>query len=668
MTKQELLAKNEQLRKAAEAYYSGNNPIMSDKAYDALYDEVEKASKELGLSLQSSPINNVGYEVVSNLPKDTHEFKALSLSKTKDRSELQSWLGDNIGCLSWKLDGLTLVLTYDGGNLVKAVTRGNGEVGEVVTHNAKYVKGIPQKIPFLNKMIVRGECLMTYTNFERVNSNLDATLQYKNPRNLTSGTIRSLDSKIVADRGLNFKAFELVALSNAGAYGLVGGSFADSLAWLKAQGFDVVDYVKVDKNTLIPMIAKFEQQLPKNDFPSDGLVVQYDDVVYGRSLGTTGKFPRSGKAFKWKDETAETTIRKIVWQAGRTGIINPVAEFDPVDLEGTTVRRATANNISFMKKLHLTVGSRITVYKANMIIPTIDENVNPVGELQIPQMCPSCGGMTQIRRTVEAEILYCANPNCPAKNLKHFTHFVSRDAMNVVGLAESTISMLMDNGFIQNYYDLYTLGNKPEVARLEGFGQGSYNNLIKALEDSKNVKLGNFIFAFGIDMVGKGAAKDIAKHVKYDVSNLVKALDSGYDFRQVEGIGDKTNQNLYDWWHNPGNRQLFIALAQIMNFEVPKVAQTTNVTTNASQSGGGANGIAGKVFCVTGSVYIFSNRNEVGDWIEARGGKLASSVTAKTDYLVTNDTTSGSAKNKKAQELGKPILTEQQLIDLGGGR
>ena len=666
MTKQELLAKNEQLRKAAEAYYSGNNPIMSDKAYDALYDEVEKASKELGISLQNSPINNVGYEVVSNLQKDTHEFKALSLSKTKDRSELQSWLGNNVGCLSWKLDGLTLVLTYDNGALVKAVTRGNGEVGEVVTHNAKYVKGIPQKIPFLNKMIVRGECLMTYTNFERVNSNLDATLQYKNPRNLTSGTIRSLDSKVVAERGLNFKAFELVALSNAGVYGLVGGSFSDSLNWLKTQGFDVVDFVKVDRNTLIPMIAKFEQQLPKNDFPSDGLVVQYDDVEYGRSLGTTGKFPRSGKAFKWKDETAETTIRRIVWQAGRTGIINPVAEFDPVDLEGTTVRRATANNISFMKKLHLTVGSRVTVYKANMIIPTIDENVNPVGELQIPNTCPSCGGVAQIRQTAEAEVLFCANPDCPAKNLKHFTHFVSRDAMNVVGLAESTISMLLDNGFIQNYYDLYTLNTKPEVARLEGFGQGSYNNLIKALEDSKKVKLSSFLYAFGIDMVGKGAAKDIAKHVKYNVTNLVNALDNGYDFRQIEGIGDKTNQNLYAWWHVQGNRQLFIALAQIMHFDVPTIAQPTQNSNNAS-GGTTANGIAGKVFCVTGSVNIFPNRSAVGEYIETRGGRLASSVTAKTDYLVTNDTTSGSAKNKKAQELGKPILTEQQLIDLGGG-
>lgn len=661
MTKQELLLKNEQLKQAAKEYYSGSNPIMTDKAYDALYDEVVRGSKELGITLPDSPINNVGYEVVSNLPKDKHLYPALSLSKTKDRSELQSWLGNNIGCLSWKLDGLTLVLTYEEGKLVKAVTRGNGEVGDVVTHNAKYVKGIPQTIPYVHKMIVRGECLMTYTNFNKVNSTLDVTMQYKNPRNLTGPTLRSLDSRVVAERGLNFKAFELVALSNAGAFGLIGGSFADSLAWLKTQGFDVVDYVKVDKNNLLPMIEKFEQQLPKNDFPSDGLVLQYDDIVYGRSLGNTGKYPRSGKAFKWKDETADTTIRRIIWQASRTGAINPVAEFDPIDLEGTTVRRATANNVSFMKKLHLTVGSRITVYKANMIIPTIDENINPVGEVVIPQICPSCGCPTQIKKALEAEVLYCANPDCPAKHQKHFTQFVSRDAMNIDGLGEEILNSLRDEGLVNNYYDLYTLHTKASsVASMENFGEQSTKKLLASIEKSRNTTLDKYLYAFGIDDLGKQTAKDISKHCLGNVETFIEYMNHTYDWTIIHGVGPKLVTNLYKWWNVESNRHLFINLArQQLHFSL--------VNPLAANATSPSNGIANKTFCVTGSVNIFPNRNAVGEYIEKHGGRLASSVSAKTDYLVTNDTTSGSAKNKKAQELGKPILTEQQLIDLGGG-
>lgn len=656
---------NEQLKVASDAYYNQNQPIMSDKAYDALYDKLVEMERAYGQALPDSVTQNVGATptVVSSLKKVTHKEKALSLDKTKDREALARWLGIQDGCMSWKLDGLTIVATYNNGTLVSAVTRGNGEVGEDITHNAPFIKGLPKVIPITSEFTVRGEALMTFADFDKVNATLPPESKYANPRNLASGTVRALDSKVVRDRGITFFAFESVTPLN--------NSFVENLNQLKSLGFGVVPHVKVNNMYegvqgkgifgVKDAISYLEQLVKTLPYPTDGLVLQIDDIVYGKSLGTTGRFPRSGKAFKWQDETAETVIRQIEWQASRTGLINPVAVFDPIELEGTTVRRATANNISFMKKLHITVGSTIRVYKANMIIPTIDSNVNPVGNVVLPNACPSCGAVPQIRRTAEAEVLYCGNPNCPAKNLKHFTHFVSRDAMNIVGLAESTISLLLDNGFIQNYYDLYNLKNKPEIARLEGLGQGSYNNLINAIENSKNVKLGNFLYAFGIEMVGKTAAKDIANHVQ-TVQALVQALDNGYDFRQIDGIGDKTNQSLNKWWRTLGNRQLFISLAQIMNFATPQSLSPQGANTQ------GSNGIAGKVFCVTGSVNIFPNRSAVGEYIESRGGRLASSVTAKTDYLVTNDTTSGSAKNKKAQELGKPILTEQQLIDLGGGR
>lgn len=658
MTKiEEMKELNDKLKKASKAYYNEDREIMSNKEFDALYDKLLDMERELGVVLSDSVTQKVGYDIVSNLVKEKHEEKALSLDKTKDRQGLADWLGAQKGCMSWKLDGLTTVLTYDNGALTKAVTRGNGEIGEVVTHNAKHIKGIPLNIPFKGHLVCRGETMMTYSDFDKVNANIiDVNAKYKNPRNLASGTLRSLDSKVVSERGLVFKAFELVSTSN----GLPTNSFEANLDWLRKQGFDVVEHITVDRNTTIKGIEFFENKLKNNDFPSDGLVVQIDDISYGKSLGLTGKFPRSGKAFKWKDETAETVIRKIEWNASRTGLINPVAIFDPVELEGTTVRRATANNISFMEKLHITVGSLISVYKANMIIPTIDANLRPVGSISLPKICPSCGGPTQIRQTTDAKVLYCGNPNCPAKNLKHFVHFVSRDAMNIVGLSESTLEKLIDNGFVQNYYDLYNLDKKPEIAQMEGFGTNSYKKLLGAIEDSKTTTLGSFIYAFGIDMIGKQVAKDIARHAHNNVNELINLLDNNYDFRIVEGIGDKIVNNLYMWWKTQGNRKLFITLACTVGLNF-------NEDTTRSISSNSQNGISGKTFCVTGSVSIFANRNEVGKFIEERGGKLASSVTTKTDYLVTNDTTSGSSKNKKAQELGKPILTEQQLIDLGGG-
>lgn len=641
------------LNEASKAYYRDDKEIMSNFEYDALYDKLQDMEQKLGIVLSNSPTVNVGYETKDGLVKEKHEEKALSLDKTKDRQGLAEWLGSKIGCLSWKMDGLTTVLTYDNGNLTKAVTRGNGEIGEVVTHNAKHIKNLPLRIPFKGHMVCRGETMMTYSDFEKVNASiLDVALKYKNPRNLASGTLRSLDSKVAAERGLIFKAFELVTVDGS----LPTNSFSSNLDWLKKQGFDIVDYIKVNSSNTVKGIEYFETKLNKNDFPSDGLVLQLDDIAYGKSLGVTGKYPKNGKAFKWQDETANTIIRKIEWNAGRTGLINPVAVFDPVELEGTTVSRATANNVSFMEKLQITVGSTVSVYKANMIIPTIASNLKPVGNIVLPKCCPSCGGPVQIRQTAEAKVLFCANSNCPAKNLKHFVHFVSRDAMNIVGLSEKTLEKLIENGFIQNYYDLYLISNRPDVVNMEGFGSESYKDLLNALEVSKDVSLGSYLYAFGIDMVGKQVAKDIANHAG-NITNLIHMLDNNYDFRQIDGIGDKIVTNLYNWWNVSTNRHLFMILSTMMKFKP--------IVLNINKQG--SNGISGKTFCVTGSVSIFSNRNEVGKFIEEHGGKLASSVTSKTDYLVTNDTTSGSSKNKKAQELGKPILTEQELIDLGGG-
>ena len=661
---------NNLLVKASDEYYNTGNSIMSDKQYDTLFDILGLMEKVLGKKLPNSVTQNVGasvstsadvknqkvtsvggYEVVSALLSEAHEEKALSLDKTKDRNALNSWLGTQKGCLSWKCDGLTTVLTYDNGYFVKAVTRGNGEVGKVVTHMAKHIVGIPMTINYKGHLVLRGETVMTYDAFNRANVNGE----FKNARNLASGTLQSLDSNILKTRQLNFKAFELVKADG----NLPSNSFYDNLEWLGSLGFEVVEHYKVEPNKVVEAIEFMSKKLPNLDFPTDGLVLQMDDIAYGKSLGMTGKFPRNGMAFKWKDETAETTIKQFIWQVGRTGTINPVAVFEPVELEGSTVQRATCNNISFMQKLNLCVGSRVTVYKANMIIPTIDDNLTKdKGDFRnsIPSQCPCCGAKTEVVQTKEALVLYCPNAECSAKNIKSLVHYVGRDAMDIMGVAESTIDMLNQNGYLKTPCDFYTLYLHPEIANLPNFGKESYTNLIKSVEASKKTTLAKFIYAWGIEQIGKQVAKDIAKHCKDDVVNFINAMNNRYDWRQIDGFGDVMLEKIYAWWSNSVNRVNFEKIASILQFEKSAVTVTN---TNS--------GIAGKTFCVTGSVNIFPNRNAVGAYIEQRGGKLASSVTSKTDYLVTNDTTSGSSKNKKAQELGKPILTEQQLIDLGGG-
>ena len=644
---------NDGAKKASDAYYNKGDSFMTDMEYDALTDEIARVEKHIGYKLTDSVSENVGAAVsaVSALKKVHHEEKALSLDKTKDRQALACWLGKHPGVLSWKMDGLTVVVTYDNGALTSAVTRGNGEVGEDITHNAPFFKGLPQTIPLKNHLVVRGEAVMTFADFNNVNAQLPPEEQYKNPRNLASGTVRALDPTIVRDRGISFYAFEMVTSMH--------NSFSKNLDELEGLGFNVVQRVVTDGDNLVNDIGKFETAVANLGYPTDGLVVQMDDIAYAKSLGTTGKFPRGAKAFKWKDEVALTTIRQIVWQPSRTGLINPVAVFDPVELEGTTVSRATCNNISFMQKHNLAIGSKIEVYKANMIIPTIARNTTMTqGDYRtsIPRVCPCCGQPTQIAQTKEAYVLMCNNPSCSAKNIKGLVHFVSRDAMNIMGIAESTIDLLNQNGYLKNPLDFFTLYQHPEIAELEGLGQGSFKNMVESVQKASDTTLDKYIYAWGIDQIGKRASKDLATKCNGDPKIFVQAMQAGHDWTDVDGFGEVMNQNLQAWWSNPMNSNLFIKGLSCVNF---KVAQTPKVQGN--------NSISGKTFCVTGSVNIFPNRSAVGEYIEARGGKLASSVSKNTDYLMTNDTTSGSSKNKKAAELGVPIITEEQLISMGGG-
>lgn len=644
---------NDKLLEASKKYYQEDVEIMTNAEYDALYDKLVEMEEKYSYILPNSITQQVGSEVVSKLVKEKHEEKALSLDKTKDRDKLVEWLSDKEGVLSWKLDGLTNVVTYNNGKLEKDVTRGNGEIGEVITHNAKFFEGLPNRIPYKGKLVVRGEALMTYSEFERINSLIDdAASKYKNPRNLASGTIRQLDSSVCKERKINFKAFELVSISGEFLTANMS-TFTSRFKFLKSQGFDVVEHKIVTADNLKDAISEFESKIPSNDFPSDGLVLFYNDIAYGKSLGTTAKFPRNGIAFKWKDETADTVVKKIVWQTSRTGLINPVAVFDTVELEGTEVSRATANNISIMKKLGLCKGCTVRVYKANMIIPTILEVVKGKGKVEIPSTCPSCGKPTKIVVSEDGiETLKCLNEECPAQNIKRFEHFTSRNAMNIVGLSISTLEKFVDLGFVKNFIDIYNISDyAADIVNLDGFGQKSYDNLVKSLEDSKNVHFYNFLFSLGIPNIGIATAKDMCKILNLQTADdFFKLFEEKFDFSAVPNIGSVVNESLYTWHDDAKKFEEAKMLATKMNF-IPEVyASSAN--------------ISGKTFVITGSLTHFSNRDELIAKIESLGGKVSGSVSKKTSYLVNNDITSTSGKNKKAKELGVPIITEEELIKM----
>ncbi len=645
---------NEILSKAADAYYNTSDTIMTDAEYDRLYAELEKLEEETGVILGGSRTQNVGFEVSSYLPKVQHPHRMLSLDKTKDREQLAQWLGSHDGLLSWKLDGLTVCLYYEDGKLDRAVSRGNGEVGEDLTANARHIKGIPARIPFKGHLALRGEALIGYKDFERVNESLSEGEQaYKNPRNLASGTLRSLDSKIVAERNVNFFAF---ALTEADNYD--DNSFANSLDWLESLGFQRVYGELVNAQNVVEAVGRFEKNIAQNDFPSDGLVLVYDDIEYGKSLGETVHHPKNGIAFKWADEKAETTLREIIWSPSRTGLINPIAVFDTVELEGTSVSRASVHNISILKKLDLAVGDTISVYKANMIIPVIDANLSAaehtceMASSMIPEKCPACGGDAVINRSDDGiETLFCTNEECSAKHEGRFEHFVQRDAMNIAGLASSTIKTFIENGFLHDLSDFYHLErHKDKIISLEGFGERSYSQIISAVEASRNTELYRVLYSLGIPNIGRAASRLICARYK-DPEKLIALTHD--ELTQIDGIGDVLADEYVDYFADNSNAESFRRLLSELNIAKDNDDEAEN-----------ASPIAGKTFVITGAVHIFKNRSELKERIESLGAKTASAVSSKTDYLINNDSTSTSSKNKKANELNIPIITEEEFMDM----
>lgn len=635
------------LKEASRAYYAEDREIMSNLEYDALYDELVKLEEETQMVLAGSATTTVGYEAVDELPKEAHESPMLSLDKTKDREVLRGFIGEHKTLLSWKMDGLTVVFTYNQGNLQKAVTRGNGVVGEVITNNARVFDNVPLKIPYQGELTLRGEAIITYSEFKKINSEIeDVDARYKNPRNLCSGSVRQLNNEITAKRHVRFYAFSLVKAE--------GMNFANSrqqqMEWLKDQGFEVVEYRVVTSDTLDEAMEYFATQIEHNDFPSDGLVALYDDIAYGDSLGRTAKFPRNAFAFKWVDEMAETTLEEIEWSPSRTGLINPVAIFTPVELEGSTVSRASVHNISIMRKLELGIGDRIKVYKANMIIPQIGENLTKSGVKDIPEICPACGGKTVIEKVNDVESLYCRNPECPAKAIKGFTLFVSRDAMNIDGLSEATLEKFIARGFIRDFGDIFEIDRyKDEIIQMEGFGEKSYENLIESLNRAKKTELPRVLYALGIPSIGVANAKMICKELGYDMEKIRHVSEE--ELAAIDGIGPVIAKSFVDYFKKEGRQEkLDHLLSHLELGEAPKQKE--------EQIFHGMN------FVITGSVEHFSNRKEVKEEIEKRGGKVTGSVTSKTNYLINNDTQSSSSKNKKAKELGIPIISEETFIQM----
>ena len=634
------------LQKAGKAYYQEDREIMSNFEYDKLYDELETLEKETGITLAGSPTVSVGYEALEELPKEAHETPMLSLDKTKDVEALRAFIGDQKTLLSWKLDGLTIVLTYGDGKLQKAVTRGNGVVGEVITNNARVFKNIPLQISFKGDLVLRGEAIITYSDFKKINEEIeDVDAKYKNPRNLCSGSVRQLNNEITARRNVHFYAFSLVRAQ--------GVDFRNSrekqFLWLKEQGFDVVEYRMVTRDTLDEAMEYFSGQVVKNDFPSDGLVALYDDIAYGDSLGTTAKFPRNSYAFKWKDEVRETTLKEIEWSPSRTGLINPVAIFEPVELEGTTVSRASVHNISIMKELQLGIGDKIQVYKANMIIPQIAENLTRSGNLEIPDTCPVCGKEARVLKTNEVESLYCMNPDCQAKKIKSFTLFVSRDAMNIDGLSEATLEKFILKGFIKDFGDIFEIGRyREEIVNMDGFGEKSFDNLMASLERARHTTLPRLLYSLGIANIGLANAKVICKEFDYDLEKMIHA--TGEEISSIEGIGPVIAQSFTAYFADEENMRKLRHL--LSHLELEAVKQENRLT------------LEGKQFVITGSVEHFANRAQLKEYIEQRGGKVTGSVTSKTDYLINNDVTSNSSKNKKARELEIPILSEEDFLHM----
>ena len=634
----------DKLNEANKAYYAEDREIMSNYEYDALYDELVKLEESTGITMSDSPTVNVGYSSVDELPKERHDKPMLSLGKTKDREELKRWLGDKEGLLSFKLDGLTIVLTYEEGRLKKAVTRGNGEVGEVITANAMVFKNVPHKISYKGRLILRGEAVIKYSDFEKINSEIeDADAKYKNPRNLCSGSVRQLNNEITAKRNVYLYAFSLVEAADED----FNNSRECQFNFLKKQGFDVVHYVRVDSSNILEEIENYSKLVTEYDIPSDGLVLTYDDIAYGESLGRTAKFPRNSIAFKWQDEIRETVLRQIEWSPSRTGLINPVAIFDPVELEGTTVSRASVHNVSIVRELKLGIGDHITVYKANMIIPQIAKNLTQSGDLTIPNTCPACGGETKLIKDSMAWTLNCTNPACPAKQIKSFALFTSRDAMNMEGISENTLEKLLATGILSDFTDLYKLSDhKDVIVALEGFGEKSYEKMIDSIEASRNTTLPRVLYALGIPGIGVANAKVICRHFEYNPEYIINA--DADELSEVEGIGEILAKGIVDYFSLEKNKKLFCDILKELRLEEVKVDRSNDM-------------VNGRSFVITGSLNTYANRDELKAKIESLGGKVTGSVSAKCECLINNDVASTSSKNKKAKELGVRIISEEDF-------
>lgn len=634
------------LNEASKKYYSEGNSMMPDVEYDALYDELVSLEKKTGVIMAGSPTQRVGYEVLSALPKEQHTAPMLSLDKTKSVESLEDFAADQKCILSWKLDGLTVVLTYDNGTLSKAVTRGNGEIGEVITNNAKTFVNLPLSIPFKGHLVLRGEAVISYEDFEKINDSLEDELKFKNPRNLCSGAVRQLNSEITASRKVNWNAFSLVEAEGVD----FNNSIENQFIWLKNQGFSVVEYKVVHEDSVRNAVKYFAEAIENNRYPSDGLVIIYDDVEYGKALGRTAKFPRNSIAFKWADDMAETELLEIEWSPSRTGLINPVAIFKPVELEGTTVSRASLHNISVMRDLKLGLGDKLKVYKANMIIPQVAENLTKSDNFEIPESCPVCGGKTKVSENNEVAVLYCINPECSVKKVKAFSLFVSRNALNIEGLSDATLEKFLENHIVEELYDLFHLEKyKEKIVNMEGFGEKSYTNFVENIEAARNTELHRLIYGLGIPGIGVANAKVLVKHFDYDMDKLINA--SVEELAAISGVGEVMATAVFDYFANKKNMQILELLRKELTWKA-----AAEYDEKAS--------LDGKIFVITGSLNSFSNRNELKEKIEMAGGKVTGSVTKNTDYLINNDIMSGSSKNKKAKELNVPIITEEQIIEM----
>ena len=635
------------LNRASKAYYAEDTEIMSNFEYDKLYDELQLLEEETGTVLANSPTQKVGYEVVSELPKERHPARMLSLDKTKEVDALVSWLGDKVGILSWKMDGLTVVLTYENGELVKAVTRGNGEIGEVITANARTFVNLPRRISYRGTLTIRGEAIITYSDFNRINDSIeDVDAKYKNPRNLCSGSVRQLSSKVTAERSVRFYAFSMVEPEDRELVDSFHDSFRKRFEFLAGMGFDVVEYSEVTAGTLPDAVKSFSDRIPQNDFPTDGLVLSFDDTAYGRSLGTTAKYPRDSIAFKWRDEEAETVLRDIEWSPSRTGLINPVAIFDTVELEGTDVSRASLHNISYVRDMKLGIGDRIKVYKANMIIPQISQNLTMSGELTIPDHCPACGSVTEISNDNGTETLNCPNPECPAKNIKLFSLFVSRNAMNIDGMSEATIERFIGAGILHSLSDIFHLNQYHDIiVGMEGFGEKSYEKLMAAIDHSRHADMAGFLYGLGIKGFGVANAKLVVKAYNSDIAAIMNAREE--DLREIEYVGEVLAHDFVSYFADDRKREEVKRLLSEIDFVI--------------EDNDNEQDLEGMTFVITGSLSNYANRDELKREIENRGGKVAGSVSAKTTYLINNDITSNSSKNKKAKSLNIPIITEEEF-------